>query len=106
MLNDPPAEPEAGQCWLVGEAPTSDWSGQGNVIAIWTAGDWRFVAPQVGMVVVRLAVGARLRFDDGEWVAPVTIVAPSGSSTIDAEARSALGALIQHLVAQGLLISG
>jgi hypothetical protein len=105
-LNDAPAEPEAGRCWLVGAAPTGDWAGQGQAIAIWTAGGWRFVAPRAGMTVVRLADGARLRFDDGQWVEPATIIAPSGGSTIDAEARSALSALILHLEAQGLLISG
>lgn len=105
-LNDPPAEPEEGRCWLVGAAPTGDWSGQGHGIAIWTAGGWRFVAPQAGMAVVRLADGARLRFDDSEWVAPAAIATPSGGSTIDVEARSVLSALILHLEAQGLLISG
>lgn len=105
-LNDAPAEPEAGRCWLVGAAPTGDWAGQGHAIAIWTAGGWRFVAPRAGTTVVRLADGARLRFDDGQWVEPATIIAPSGGSTIDAEARSALSALILHLKAQGLLISG
>jgi hypothetical protein len=56
--------------------------------------------------VVRLGDSARLRFDHREWVAPATIVTPSGGSTIDAEARSALATLILHLEAQGLLISG
>ncbi|MBK6411976.1 hypothetical protein [Sphingopyxis sp.] len=63
-------------------------------------------APRAGIAVVRLGDGARLRFDHREWVAPATIVTPSGGSTIDAEARSALATLILHLEAQGLLISG
>jgi hypothetical protein len=105
-LNEPPAEPEAGECWLIGTAPTGDWAGQGNAIAIWTVGGWRFAPPRAGMAVVRLADGAQLRFDGAGWAAPTTVVAPSGGSTIDVEARSALGALIVHLEAQGLLISG
>jgi len=105
-LNDPPAEPVPGRCWLVGDFPTGDWVGQANAIAIWTVGGWRFVTPRAGMAVVRLTDGAWLRFDGALWAGPATIVAPSGGSTIDGEARSTLSALILHLAAQGLLISG
>lgn len=105
-ISDPPADPEPGLCWVVGAAPTGAWVGQGQAIAIWSVGGWRFALPRAGMAVMRLADGARLRFDGDEWVAPATIAAPSGGSTIDSEARSALDALILHLAAQGLLISG
>lgn len=105
-INDPPADPEPGLCWVVGAAPTGAWVGQGQAIAIWSVGGWRFALPRAGMAVMRLADGARLRFDGDEWTAPATIAAPSGGSTIDSEARSALDALILHLAAQGLLISG
>lgn len=105
-LNDPPADPEPGRCWLAGPAPTGDWAGRASAIAIWTVGGWRFVAPRAGMAVARLADGARLRFDGSAWAGPAIATPPSGGSTIDAEARSALSALILHLEAQGLLISG
>lgn len=105
-LNDPPAELVPGRCWLVGDVPTGDWVGQANAIAIRTVGGWRFVTPRAGTAVVRLADGAWLRFDGAIWAGPATIVAPSGGSTIDGEARSTLSALILHLAAQGLLISG
>ncbi len=78
---------------------------QVDAVAIWSGG-WRFAAARAGMTVVRLTDGARLRFDGDAWVVPPTIAAPSGGSTIDGEARSTLSALILHLAAQGLLISG
>lgn len=105
-LNDPPLAPVPGQCWLVGAAPTGDWAGQARAMALWTVGAWRFAAPREAMQVTRLTDGARLRFEGGEWVAPAAISAPSGGSTVDAEARSTLAALIAQLGAQGLLISG
>jgi hypothetical protein len=105
-LNGPPVAPAPGQCWLVGSAPTGDWAGQAAAIAVWTAGGWRFSAAQAGMAVTRLADGARLRFEDGEWAGPATIAVPTGGSTIDTEARSALAVLILLLEAQGVLISG
>lgn len=103
---DPPADPATGQCWIVGTAPTGDWAGHDEAIALWTSAGWRFAAPRPGVRVTRLVDGARLRFDGAGWIEPATIGAPSGGSTIDSEARSAILALILHLDAQGLLISG
>ncbi|MDR6834291.1 MULTISPECIES: DUF2793 domain-containing protein [unclassified Sphingopyxis] len=105
-LNDPPSAPVPGQCWLVGAAATGAWAGQATAIALWTVGGWRFAAASPAMQVTRLTDGARLRFEAGEWVAPVAISAPSGGSTADTEARSTLTTLIAALEAQGLLISG
>lgn len=105
-LAAPPAEPVEGQCWLVGEAPTAAWTGQADAVALWTAGGWRFAAPRAGMRITRLADGAWLRFDNGVWSEPSILAAPTGGSTIDSEARSAISTLILHLAAQGLLISG
>ncbi len=102
----PPETPVAGQCWIVGAAPTGAWADQENALALWTAGGWRFVPPREGMSVVRLTDGARLRFEAGAWAAPGVVEAPAGGSTIDSEARSAISTLILHLVAQGVLISG
>jgi len=105
-LAAPPEGPAEGRCWIVGAAPTGVWAGQANAIAIRTGGEWRFAPPRRGMRAMRLTDGAQLRFDGSAWVPPGTITAPSGGSTIDAQARSVLSTLILHLAAQGLLISG
>lgn len=105
-LAGPPEDSAEGQCWIVGAGSTGAWAGQENAIAIRTGGGWRFVHPREGMRAARLADGALLRFDGGLWVPPATMAAPSGGSTIDSEARSAIATLILHLAAQGLLISG
>ena len=102
----PPADPEEGQCWIVGAAPTGVWAGRSSAIAIRTGGGWRFAPPRRGMRAMRLTDGVQLRFDGSAWAPPGTIAAPSGGSTIDAQARSALSTLILHLAAQGILISG
>ncbi len=105
-LSIPPSDPAGGQCWIVGASPTGGWAGRENMLALWTAGGWRFVPPREAMSVTRLTDGKRLRFDAGAWTAPGAIEAPVGGSTIDSEARSAISTLILHLAAQGLLISG
>lgn len=105
-LAAPPPDPTEGQCWIVGAAPTGVWAGRASAIAIRTGGGWRFAPPRRGMRAMRLTDGVQLRFDGSAWAPPGTIAAPSGGSTIDAQARSALSTLILHLAAQGILISG
>ena len=102
----PPPTPAEGQCWIVGAAATGEWLGQDGAIALWTAGGWRFVAPREGMRVVRLVDQMRVRYGDGAWIAPDTVVTPGGGAVIDVEARAAIAALILNLEAQGLMISG
>lgn len=101
-----PSDSAPGQCWIVGTAPTGAWAGHGNAIAIQTSGGWRFAVPREGTQVTRLADGARLRFENEDWVEPPMIAAPAGGSVIDSEARGAIAAIITQLVVQGILISG
>ena len=82
------------------------WAGHGDAIAVQTSGGWRFAVPREGTHVMRLADGARLRFEGGTWVEPSTIAPPAGGAVIDSEARGAIAALIAQLAAQGILISG
>ncbi|MDZ3830331.1 MAG: DUF2793 domain-containing protein [Sphingopyxis sp.] len=103
-LDAPPAAPAAGQCWIVGGAPTGAWSGQAAALAIWTAGGWRFVVPRIGMRAVRASDGAIQRFGGGGWNAPGSVADPVGGATIDSEARVAIAAIISQLATHGLLI--
>ena len=105
-LAEPPSSSAPGQCWIVGSAPTGAWAGHGDAIAVQTSGGWRFAVPREGTHVMRLADGARLRFEGGTWVEPSTIAPPAGGAVIDSEARGAIAALIAQLAAQGILISG
>lgn len=105
-LADPPGAPAEGQCWLVGGAPTGGWAGRQDMLALWTAGGWRFIAPRAGMRVVRSSDAAWLRFDGESWIEPAVLAGAAGGSTIDSEARSVIDALILCLEAHGLLISG
>ena len=118
----PPANPAAGEGWIVGDAPVGDWAGNARAIAGWTDGGWRFVAPRAGMRVWSAADGCDLRFVDGGWiagelraarilVAGVQVVtgqqpaidAPNGGATVDIEARAAIAALLDTLRSHGLI---
>jgi Protein of unknown function (DUF2793) len=101
-VNDPPASPLNGQCWLVGAAPTGAWTGAAQHLACWTSGGWRLIAPRAGQTV-RLAAGAVARFDGSGWIGPADISAPTGGTIVDSEARAAIAALIVELRLQGVL---
>jgi hypothetical protein len=100
--NSPPVSPVDGTCWLVGSAPTGDWAGQAGTIAARQAGSWLFAEPVEGMTAHDHAAGQLARFDGG-WQRAAAVAAPSGGSTADAEARTAIVGLIAALVAGGIL---
>ena len=117
-----PTSPAAGQCWIIGPAPSGVWAGRAGAIAAWTSGGWRYVAPFEGMQVWSVADGVMVRRGDVAWqIGALTaatlavdgqqviggrrprVVAPTGGATIDTQARAALASLIAGLEAHGLL---
>lgn len=106
----PPETVAEGACWLVPEGASGAWNGQAHSIAGWTAGGWRFAPTDDGWMlwVADEAAAVRRQGDHWEQVrempSPAAAVgAPSGGSVVDAQARSAIVALIGRLVNQGLL---
>lgn len=118
----PPADPAAGQCWIVGAAPTGDWTGQAGALAAWTGGGWRFAAAREGMAVWLNSAGCTARFDGAAWTVgqvdarvlriegmPVVgaqapaIAGPAGGATVDTQAREAVNAILAALRAHGLI---
>lgn len=121
-LATPPGSPAAGQSWLVAAGATGAWAGEDDRLACWTGGGWRFVAPLPGMPVWNKADGVWLHWTGSGWsdgALPATalsiggqqvvgprlpdVPSPSGGTTIDAEARAAVDALIATLKSHGLI---
>lgn len=101
VADAPPSSPGEGECWLIGATPTGAWTDQAGRIACRQLGNWLFVTPRDGFSVLNRATGQSLRFLAG-WVAPATPAPPAGGTTIDAEARSAIGALLIALTEAGI----
>ncbi|GAA4809305.1 hypothetical protein GCM10023232_00370 [Sphingosinicella ginsenosidimutans] len=118
----PPSAPAEGETWIVAGGATGAWAGQEDAIATWSAGGWRFTAPLPGLLAWNRAAGLWLHWDGANWsdgrlpaaalvidgdqvVGPrqPAIASPSGGTTIDAEARSAIDALIATLMSHGLI---
>ena len=121
-LATPPADPTPGQCWIVAAGASGDWAGRDDMLACRTGGGWRFVAPLPGMLVWNINMGCWLHWTGSVWsdgnmpAARFTIAgqqvvgprlpdvpSPSGGTTIDAEARAAVDALIATLKSHGLI---
>lgn len=98
----PPAEPAEGQAWLVGPAPGGDWTGQAGKLACRQGGQWLFVAPCDGMRLHSRALDREIRYLSG-WIVPVRPTEPSGGSTIDAEARTTIAAILNCLEEAGIV---
>jgi hypothetical protein len=118
----PPGAPQPGECWIVGGAPSGDWAGQADTLAIWTSGGWRFVGPVEAMTVWLRDAGLFTRWDgsawiDGEIVGSVlrlgnnqvvgerepAIADPAGGASPDAEARAAISLILGALRSHGLI---
>jgi Protein of unknown function (DUF2793) len=97
----PPTTPIEGTNWLVAASPTGAWTGQAGKIACRQAGNWLFVAPRDGMTLLNRTNGQQHRYF-ASWLAPTAPAAPSGGSTIDAEARTAISALVAALRTAGV----
>ena len=98
----PPANPQPGDCWLVGDGATGAWSSRSGHLAGFAAGNWLFAAPRNGVCVYDEAAGQLRRYVDG-WQAAEAVIPASGGATVDAEARTAIAGIIAALVAGGIL---
>lgn len=98
----PPANPAEGDAWLVQPAGQGDWNGHDHTIAVFTAGGWRFILPRSGMRIFDSASGKQLHFDS-LWKFAGEPGLPIGGSTVDLEAREAIGQLVAALRDLGLL---
>ncbi|WP_343525769.1 DUF2793 domain-containing protein [Sphingomonas sp.] len=124
-LNAPPADPQAGQAWIVGDTPQADWRDHAGHLAGWTEGGWRFLAPRPGLSAWSRADQCRCEWDGTAWrtgrvvgrefliegkkvigAQRPAIAFPVGGQVTDNEARNALESVIEVLRGHGLIASG
>lgn len=109
-LASPPADPDLGACWLVPVNATDAWTGKAGRIACWTEGGWRFLAVPGGGTVHVEDEALMVQLQGDSWIVqaprnyPASPVAePQGGALIDAEARTAIAAILARLRQLGLL---
>jgi hypothetical protein len=97
----PPADPENGDCWLVGANPTGEWQDNARAIAIFQGGEWVFADPVAGMRIFNRSTRQFTVFCD-EWLKPAIFQEPTGGLHVDAEARVAIRAIVSALKVAGI----
>lgn len=100
--SSPPPAPQDGECWLVGNSPTGEWTGQAGSLAAFQAGTWLFAAPRNGMSVLDLSTGRTIRYING-WHLPGAVSPASGGAVVDTQARSAIAQIITALATAGVI---
>ena len=120
--NDPPQGPEAGTGYLVGGAPTGEWSGFADHLASFGSAGWRFIAPVVGLRALVKSTSTFAEYGSAGWeigtVRASRVVVggdqvigaragaiddPTGGTIVDAEARSAISQMLSALRQHGLI---
>ena len=112
----------AGSCFIIGTAPTGGWSGHASALAAFSAAGWRFIAPFEGLQAWVKSTATFAAYRSGDWevgairasqlliggqqvvgarAAAVTDV--TGGTTIDAQARVAIAAILGALRGHGLI---
>lgn len=121
-LTAPPASPAPGCCYLVATGGTGDWAGKDGMLAGFSDGGWRFIAPVEGMRIVDRASGELIEHRGGAWefgifraveyqVGGVTVIRqrqpaiadPTGGSVIDIQSRAAIASILSMLRTHGLI---
>ena len=120
----PPTSRQVGATYIVATGATGAWAGQDLCLAGFTDGGWRFVAPREGTVASVVSTSGWAVFRDGAWeigslrgdnvviggeqvvgARASAIASPVGGSTVDAEARAAIGQVLSALRAHGVIDS-
>ncbi len=118
----PPTTPMEGDLWIVGAGANGEWAGHDMEFAHFSGGIWRFFPAPEGMRIHLRDRGVPAFFSAGTWrVGEVTadrltiagqqvvgsrqpaVGDPAGGVTQDAEARTAISAILTALRNHGLI---
>lgn len=66
-IDTPPAAPEAGKIWIVGNAPNGTFEGRALALAVWHDGRWVFHTPREGWRVWNKAQAEMIVYESGAW---------------------------------------
>jgi len=84
--NDPPATPAEGDCYILGDTPTGDWSNHANAVAAFIDGAWIYATPFRGLRAFDGNTGALMHHDGTIWTA-----VPGGGSGQNPQSLPMLG---------------
>ncbi len=101
VLSTAPSDPLEGKSFLIGIAPTGEWAGREDQIAIRIAGAWSFITPEEGMQVFNRSERKFYYYSNG-WNGASEPTAPNGGATVDQEARAQITEMLEALRIAGI----
>lgn len=123
-VSAPPSGAVVGECYLVSSTATGAWEGHDGALAMLGDGGWIFLDPFEGLAVFDRSSGSLVRYVGGSWSAEIlrgalldangsqvvgdrqaSVAIPSGGSTKDTQARTAISEILDRLLAHGLISS-
>lgn len=118
----PPASPAVGSCYIISASPSGVWAGHAGSLAGMTTAGWRFATPVEGLAAYIRSNGLTATYRTGGWdlgilrgerveiggqqvvgARAAAIAAPAAGTVIDAEARTAVSAILSALRLHGLI---
>ncbi|MBP0615140.1 DUF2793 domain-containing protein [Jiella mangrovi] len=81
-LTEPPADPLAGDRYIVSSSASGDWIGQGGNVAVWQDGAWMFLEPRAGWRAWCSSEGRLLLHDGAGWTSAVPGAEEFSSGTL------------------------
>ena len=103
-LPEPPAAPQPGDAYIVAQGASGPWEGHSDAIAVWQGDQWLLQPAAEGTLTFRKDTQSYAVFKQG-WKVASPQTEPSGGTTIDPEARAAIGDLCNTLRSIGILPS-
>lgn len=91
-IDEPPADPEIGDAYIVSSSPDGDWAYNPDEIAVYTIREWLFITPRVGRPIYVEGSDHYFMDENGDWL-PVFI--PSGGQIRD---QSLVGGQRRYIV--------
>jgi hypothetical protein len=100
-----PSAPTPGQCWIINSGASGIFAARADQVAAWSEGGWRFIAPKEGMRVYDRARTGHRVYRGSAWRTPTMPSAPTGGTTVDTQARSAIIAITDALRDAGIALA-
>lgn len=119
---NPPSTPAIGSCYIVAASPSGAWVGRAGCLAGMTSAGWRFATPIEGLTALIRSNGLTAMYRSGAWELGTlrgerveiggqqvvgsrgpAIAGPVAGSVIDAEARTAVSAILSAIRLHGLI---
>lgn len=101
--NTPPVSPSEGDAYVVGGAPTGEWSEHAGALAVFSAGAWLFQAPSDGLVLWDKSSNALRVFSNGAFstISQDTFETLGVNTTADSVSRLAVSSKATLLTHDG-----